>query len=72
MIADRQTVDSRAYGVDDTRALVAHHQRNRGLPLTLAHMQIAVAHTCTGDADAHLTCLRIGQFNILDGDGLIC
>jgi hypothetical protein len=72
MIADRQAVDSRAHSIDDTGALVTHHQRNRGLPFTLAHMQIAVAHTRTGDADAHLACLRIGQFNILDGDGLIC
>src|SRR6185437_4076350 len=63
--------DARADPGDSARALVAHDERHRHVPVALAHVEIRVAHAGGGDLHAHLALLGVVELDVGDLDGVV-
>ena len=64
--APRAAVDPWPERLDDSRPLVAHHDRSRPLPLAVADVEVRVADARRGHPDAHLAGPRLVERQLLD------
>mmetsp|Transcript_79432 Transcript_79432/g.174210 ORF Transcript_79432/g.174210 Transcript_79432/m.174210 type:complete len:207 (-) Transcript_79432:31-651(-) len=71
-ITDGQGGDSLSELHDDSSTLVTRDDGQLGLhdPVTLAHMQVGVAHTRGDDLDQNLAVARLRDWDVLHDDGL--
>ena len=71
MIAGHELGDVGADFLDDAGGLVAEDGRRRERIEAVHEVQIAVAHTAGDRAHQHLAAYRLGDVDVLDGEGLL-
>ena len=70
VVADLEAADARSELLDDPRALVSHHHRQRRGVIPVDPVQVGVADTARHDADEHLVLFRVGELDLLDTEWL--